>query len=193
MKKQNHELPDLSTLSSYQKLESLFYLFCAGAFLGFLYEEIYCLILDTLIDGLPFPWRGMLYGPYLPIYGFGVVILHFLFRKCRRHPLLIFFGTFLSMGIFEYVCGWAFLRIAGYRLWNYTGDFLNIHGHVSFQSVLNFSLLALASAYLVEPTVFRGYLKLKPKKRTIIAVICLLILLTDLVITLIFPNPWGRI
>ncbi len=184
--------PDMSGLSSYQKLEALFFLFCAGALGGFLYEEIYCLIINTLIEGMPFPWRGMLYGPYLPIYGFGVLILHFLFRKWHKHPLFIFFGTVIAMGVFEYVCGWAFLRFAGFRLWNYTGRFMNLHGHVSLQSVTNFGLLALGGAYFVEPAVFRGYLKTKPKTRTIIAAICLAILLTDLIITLIFPNDLGK-
>ncbi len=184
--------PDLNGLSRYQRLEALFYLFLAGAVGGFLYEEIYCLIINTWLEGMPFPWRGFLYGPYLPIYGFGVLILYFVFHRVHKHPLLVFFGTILVTGVLEYVCGWAFLTFAGYRLWNYSGRFMNFGGHVSLQTLIIFGILSLVSAYVVQPLVFRTYLKSSPKKRTVIAAVCLGIILTDLIITLIFPNTLGR-
>lgn len=190
--KQRFTNPDMSGLSLYHRLEALFYLFLVGAVGGFLYEEIYCLIINTWLEGMPFPWRGFLYGPYLPIYGFGVLLLYFLFHKLHKYPLLVFLGTVIATGVFEYVCGWAFLTFAGYRLWDYTGRFMNFGGHVSFQTLIIFGVLSLVSAYFVQPFVFRTYLKTAPKKRTIIALICLGIILLDLVITLIFPNTLGR-
>ena len=184
--------PDMSGLSLYQRLEALFYLFLTGAVGGFLYEEIYCLIINTWLEGMPFPWRGFLYGPYLPLYGFGVLILYFLFHRLRKYPLIVFFGTILVTGVLEYICGWAFLTFAGYRLWDYSGRFMNFGGHVSLQTLLIFGVLSLVSAYVAQPLVFRAYLKSSPKKRTVIAAVCLGILLIDLVITLIFPNTLGR-
>lgn len=182
----------MSGLSLYHRLEALFYLFLVGAVGGFIYEEIYCLIINTWIEGGPFPWRGFLYGPYLPLYGFGVLLLYALFHRLHRYPFLVFFGTIIVTGILEYICGWAFLTFAGYRLWDYTGRFMNFGGHVSLQTLIIFSILSLISAYFVQPLVFRTYLKITPKKRTVIAAVCLGIILIDLIITLIFPNALGR-
>ena len=190
--KKRFQNPDMSGLSFYHRLEALFYLFLVGALGGFLYEEIYCLIINTWLEGMPFPWRGFLYGPYLPLYGFGGVILYLIFHKLHKYPPLVFFGTVLVTGVIEYVCGWAFLTFAGYRLWDYTGRFMNFGGHVSLQTLLIFGVLSLISAYFVQPFLFRKYLKTKPKTRTVIAAICLAVLLTDLVITLIFPNTLGH-
>ena len=51
-------------------------IFLIGSIVGFIYEEIFYYIFeDTLAK------RGFLYGPYLPVYGFGAVLMVLLLKK----------------------------------------------------------------------------------------------------------------
>lgn len=45
---------------------------------------------------MSFPWRGFLYGPYLPIYSFGTLILYFIFHHLHKYPPLVCLGMILT-------------------------------------------------------------------------------------------------
>lgn len=70
-----------------KELFTTYYLtFCVYALIGWLYEVLW---LRFVVD--PHKWvnRGVLYGPFLPIYGFGMLILLFILKKFmeKKHPL----------------------------------------------------------------------------------------------------------
>ena len=51
----------------------LFLVFFAGCIIGWIYEEIFYWITEGLLRN-----RGILYGPWLPIYGIGVCLVFLL-------------------------------------------------------------------------------------------------------------------
>ena len=53
--------------------------------IGWIYEVIW-----EFAVGNGFVNRGFLFGPYLPIYGFGVLILYFLLSKVMKKDIRIF-------------------------------------------------------------------------------------------------------
>ena len=53
-----------------QKILYLILIFMIGAVVGYIYEVIFYLIQDHQLIN-----RGVLYGPYLPIYGAGAVFI----------------------------------------------------------------------------------------------------------------------
>ena len=59
-------------------------IFCVYALIGWIYEVSWYLIMEHR-----FVNRGVLFGPFLPIYGFGVLILLLLLKKfmSKKHPL----------------------------------------------------------------------------------------------------------
>lgn len=63
-----------------------FYIFLVYAIIGWLYEVLWMRFAVS-----PFKWinRGFLYGPYLPIYGFGMLLLYILLNKFinKKHLL----------------------------------------------------------------------------------------------------------
>ena len=73
--------------------------------------------------------RGMLIGPYCPIYGFGALILYLCFYRVtakKGNIPLIFISASLILGSFELLCGLAFKYILNIEMWNYYGKPLNI-------------------------------------------------------------------
>ncbi|MBQ6569140.1 MAG: putative ABC transporter permease [Clostridia bacterium] len=191
MKEKNkNKITDFSmkNYSAYEKIQLLFLMFMIGAFVGFIYEEIY-----FLIDEGSLTYRGMLWGPYLPVYGFGAVFVYLLFSRLRKYPPLIFIGSVILTGIVELITGYTLLKLFNKRWWDYRGMFMNFDGNgfVCLQSVLLFGVLSLLFVYLVQPKIFRAYSKMNKKTRNIIFFILLAIIVTDLIASAIHPNTLG--
>lgn len=62
----------------------LFLIFLTGCLVGWVYEEIFYWITEGLLRN-----RGILYGPWLPIYGIGALGIYAM-KPVKKHPVLLF-------------------------------------------------------------------------------------------------------
>lgn len=127
------------------KLCYLFLIFLTGCLVGWVYEEIFYWITEGLLRN-----RGILYGPWLPIYGIGAIGIYAL-KPLKKRPVLLFLLCVTVTGVVEYIIGYAGIRFFGLRLWDYRELFLNIDGIICFRSVVSFGIMGLAFHYLLEP------------------------------------------
>lgn len=108
----------------------LTFLFCVGSTLGWVIELVFRRIVHK-------KWinPGFLVGPYLPLYGTGLI---FLFVVCRfdysfiqnevlRSLFVILVITFL-MTLIEYITGIIFIKGMNVKLWDYSDRKGNIQG-----------------------------------------------------------------
>lgn len=138
-------------------------IFVLSGILGWVYEELFYRINDG-----HFSRRGHGFGPWLPIYAFGMVILLFATAPLRGSE-----GTLDSLwkvlalcalisGTFEFFVGWVLFHLfQGLRLWDYNTErwnWGNIGGFVCFRSVLVFTLSAPILIYSLVPMI--GFLAL---------------------------------
>lgn len=65
----------------YYSFPELVFLFFIYSFIGWLWETIYCSILDK-----HFVYRGFLFGPYCPVYGFAVTTVLVFTQPFQAHP-----------------------------------------------------------------------------------------------------------
>ena len=72
-------------------------LFFALAFIGWCFE-----VLNEIRKGHGFINRGVLHGPWLPIYGFGGLIIYILLKKYYKKPIIVFSLSFIISAIIEY-------------------------------------------------------------------------------------------
>lgn len=161
-----------------------FILFLVASIFGWIYEEIYFLIADHELTN-----RGFLYGPYLPIYGAGAVLITLLLKRFKKNALLFFFLTMLVTGILEYAVGFILLEVWDKRLWDYTGVFLNLQGFVCLRSVVSFGIGGLFLIYLAEPLVNNITNKFSKSFDTLTLIIIPLIFVIDFIFSLLFRYP----
>lgn len=156
-------------------------LFMAASMIGFLHEELYHLITyHELVK------RGFLFGPYLPIYGFGAVFMLICLKKpFKKHPLFVFLGSMLVAGALEYITGSVMLRLFGVRLWDYSGFVFNIDGFVCLRSLSAFAVAGLFVVYVFEPFVRRHLMKLKPQTLNLLCAVIVPTIVIDLMFTLV--------
>ena len=141
-----------------QKLETLRYmrrysvwsvilLFFAFSLIGWVWEVSPHLITDGV-----FVNRGVLHGPWLPIYGTGGVMILAVLNKFREKPLVEFLLTIVLCGCVEYFTSW-FLEIThnGEKWWDYSGYFLNLNGRICAEGLLVFGLGGMAIVYVAAP------------------------------------------
>ena len=164
-------------------LKKYFLTFIVFAICGWLYEEFLFIVEDHVLVN-----RGSLWGPWLPIYGFGGLLILILLKKFRNKPALLFISAFILCGVLEYSTAWYLETFKHLRYWDYTGYFLNINGRVCLEGLLVFGLAGCAFTYVIAPILDNLYSKIKPKIASILCVVLISLYLADLMYTKVNPN-----
>jgi len=161
------------------------FIFMLGGIIGFFTEEVY----DTLRN-LKLDKNGFLYGLFLPIYGWGALIFHFVSKITKRKFLLTFILIMIFSGILEYVTGAVLLEVWDKRLWDYSSYFMNLNGHICLFSIVAFGILGTMYVYLVEPLIKKLMQKLGEKKVDVIIKIFLIGYLIDNIFSFLIKNKF---
>lgn len=164
-----------------KKIVIILSLMVIGGIYGFIYETIF-----YRIDLGYFVKRGSTFGPWIPIYAFGSVLIYLTTSKYRKSPLKVFLISAVGSGLLEYLTGFLLLKICGIRLWNYNTEiwnFLNVNGFICLRSVLFFSISGLILIYLIVPCIEKIYYK-KPDSLTKISYILCSIFMIDFIINI---------
>ena len=162
---------------------SVIFVFFAFAFVGWSYEVGIHLIKDGI-----FVNRGVLHGPWLPIYGGGVFLIVVLLARWRSKPLVEMVSIVLLCGFVEYTTSLVLELTQGMRWWDYTGYFLNINGRICGEGLLVFAVGGMAAVYLLVPVLDAMWSRIKPKIMVPICIILLVVFTCDLVYSHFVPN-----
>ncbi len=114
--------------------------------IGYICEVTYC-----SIPKRRFMNRGFLYGPYLPIYGFGAVAVVLALEPFSKHWYLVFLCGILITSILEYFTSWLLEKCFHTKLWDYSRYKFNINGRVCLLNSVLFGLLCLVVIYVIQP------------------------------------------
>lgn len=107
--------------------------------------------LHLISDG-EFVNRGVLQGPWLPIYGTGGILILTLLNKFRKKPVVEFIATVILCGCVEYFTAYYLeMTHGGQKWWDYSGYFLNLHGRICAEGLLIFGVGGLAIVYVAAP------------------------------------------
>ena len=136
---------------------------------GFIYETFF-----YRIDLGYFVKRGSTFGPWIPIYFFGGILIAIFSYRFRQKPLFVFLINCLVTGILEYVTGFVFYEFFNLRLWDYNTEiwnFGNINGYICLRSILFFGISSLFLVYMVIPVILKIFEKMSEKKFQVISYI----------------------
>lgn len=180
--KNNNIVKDIRSIRTYT-IWSVIMVFFAFAFVGWCWEVGIHLIQDGV-----FVNRGVMHGPWLPIYGGGVAMIVVLLAKWRRNPLQEVVSIIILCGIVEYTTSWYLEVTKGMRWWDYTGYFLNLNGRICGEGLMVFALGGMAAVYLLVPVLDTMWSKLKPKVLAGICIALLVCFAADMIYTQLVPN-----
>ena len=154
--------------------DSLVITFFIYSILGYIAEVIYCSVGQRRLVN-----RGFLYGPWLPIYGFGGILIKLFLEPLSGlniwGPILVFILGMILTSIVEYIGSWILEKAFSIKLWDYSKKFGNINGRVCLLNSTLFGLGGLLTTYLINPRLDNLISKiptflLRPTSDTIMAV-----------------------
>lgn len=162
---------------------TLIIIFFSFSFVGWLWEvSLHIMIDGTIIN------RGVLHGPWLPIYGAGVGLIAVLLYRFRRNPILEGAMVVLLCGFVEYMTSLIMELTLGMRWWDYTGYYLNLNGRICGEGLTVFALGGMAAVYLLVPVIDGAVTRIRPKILIPVCILLLLSLCFDLVYSANHPN-----
>lgn len=126
-------------------------LFAAYAFMGWIIEVAYRSITQRQLIN-----AGFLFGPFVPIYGFGalfIVLLDTLIHPWLLPMKIVVYGLILT--IVEYVTGFILEKTFKLKLWDYSTHKFNVHGRICLSFSLLWTVLAIVFIYYIHPAVLR--------------------------------------
>lgn len=163
-----------------RKIITVFLLFLFACVVGWIYEMIF-----YKIDTGAFIKRGQGFGPWLPIYGLGALLLLLITSKRKFSPVSVFLISGIGSGVLESVVGWALFHFGnGLRLWDYNNEIWNwgnIGGYVCLRSLLIFAILGTLFYYFVVPTISSLTTKAKTTTLTVVTVPLAVLFFADLI------------
>ncbi|MEQ8253160.1 MAG: putative ABC transporter permease [Smithellaceae bacterium] len=122
-------------------------LFAFYSFWGWVVEVIY-----RSVTQRRFVNAGFLFGPFIPIYGFGaaaVVVLEYFFSGW--HLIIRFIILGVALTAFEYLVGFLAEKIFKLKLWDYSENKLNLHGRVCLHFSLIWTVFAMIFIMFIHP------------------------------------------
>lgn len=165
-------------------LTSVLVLFFVMCFFGWIWE-----VSLAMISYGHFINRGVLHGPWIPIYGVGCIMILLFLKRFRMRPKVEFGMAILLCGFVEYFTGF-FLELThnGQKWWDYTGYFLNLDGRICAEGLLVFGVGGMAFVYLIAPLIDNWVKEHLTKKLSTFCLCLTLLFGCDVVYSHFVPN-----
>ena len=142
----------------------LAFLFCIGSLVGWGIEVLFRKFFSDSNPEHKWVNPGFLTGPYLPLYGSGLVILFLIAALEDRIPFsdpivakaVLFLIMAVCMTGIEYFAGIMSLKIGHVRLWDYSNNWGNIQGIICPLFSLFWTILGAIYYFLIHPHVLNA-------------------------------------
>lgn len=156
--------------------------FLIYSFIGYIFESLLKTLFHNNMN------NGFLYGPWIPIYGFGVCIIIFIMKlifnrfKTKRFIkiLLLFLISSITLTLLEFIGGSLIYILTKKTFWNYSKLRFNIGPFIALEISIIWGIMSIIITNLIKPIID----KIIKKIPSIITYLVLLIFLIDLIITI---------
>lgn len=160
-----------------QKIEYYIFVFIITSMFGWIMELIYSSI---ALHKLNLP--GFLFGPYIPLYGMGSVII---IALCDDKNIFKKIGKiFVLTTTLEYIISIMLEIVVHKKWWDYSNNFLNINGRVCLLYSTYWVVLGLAILKFIKPIFEKIYNRIKSKKTTNVINTIIIVMAVDLVLSI---------
>ena len=161
--------------------------FFGYAFIGYLYETV----LEVFIYRWGFSNRGVLFGPWLPVYGVGAVVFVLLWYrlikdKPKKRKLLmipvIFLFTMATATLIELFTSYLLEWTMGSWPWQtYTDYPIHFEGRIALSPSIRFGLGGALFLYIIQPIFEKIVQKMGEKKVKVFAIVFLILVIIDMI------------
>ena len=132
------------------ELTKIFIIFMIGSLIGYIVEMIVALVQNGHLESR----QGVLYGPFTPVYGIGIIVFYLFFNKVdTRQKGKIFIMSMILGGITEYLCSFLQEKIFGTVSWDYSNWIFNINGRTTLIHCTYWGIAGILYISYIEPLI----------------------------------------
>lgn len=95
--------------------------------------------------------RGYLIGPYIPVFGFGGVIMTYLLGRYQNDIISLFINSMVYCCLLEYLTSLILEKIFKLRWWDYSDKRFNINGRICLENGVWFGLSGIILVEFFHP------------------------------------------
>lgn len=161
--------------------------FATYSFIGWVMESLY-----FSIPAKTFVNRGFLSGFICPIYGFGSLIILYIYKTVRlkikntiASRVISAIMSMIAVTILEYITGFVLEKIFKCRYWDYSHLKFNINGYVALSHSIFWGILSLVLVLIIHPFVTKLFSNLPPVFKPYIVIFFLGYFVTDITKTVV--------
>ncbi len=154
---------------TYQQILWYFIIF---SIIGLIVETIFCYVTTGVIESR----KGLIWGPFCPVYGVGATILILTLHTYKEKPMRLFLIGCILGNIIEYALSYLLEAYYGTRFWDYSYYGFDINGRICLLYSIYWGVLSVVLIRYVKPKVDKFIKKIPNQKRIYSIIIILLIL-----------------
>ncbi len=125
-----------------------FLIFVIGSIFGFIIETISI----SLVLGELEIRKGLVYGPFVQVYGIGAVAYYILLEIIKTKDIKkVFIYSMIIGGAIEYICSFLLEVFIGKVSWDYSNDFINFNGRTSLEYMIIWGIIGILFLKLIYP------------------------------------------
>lgn len=167
----------------------IFYLFVIGSFVGTVLETIWAVIVEG-----HFEFRvGMVYGPFIPVYGGGACFLTIvLYKLYKLNDTLIYAISAVVGATFEYICSWLQETFLGTVSWDYSNTPFNFNGRTNLMYALIWGFLGLVWVRYLYPFAAKLIEKIPKRAGSILTTFLIIFMIFNSVMSVAAVWRWEQ-
>lgn len=167
----------------------LILLFSVGSFLGSIIEVIWAYLFSGKFEIRV----GLVYGPFIPVYGGGVCFLTILLYKLYKlNDSVIFLVSAIVGAGFEYFCSWFQEYFFDTASWNYNNTPLNINGRINLLYTLIWGFMGLMWVRYIYPLCSIYIEKIPRKIGSVVTTFLLVFMIYNAIISSFAVIRWHK-
>lgn len=133
-----------------KELIVLFWVFVVGSILGYIYEMILVLLQKGYFESR----QGLIYGPFIPVYGIGGIVYYLILNNVKtKNKVKIFLITAILGGTTEYLCSFIQEKVFGTISWDYSYLTFNLNGRTSLLHCTYWGIAGILYSLYISPKI----------------------------------------
>lgn len=165
----------------------------------FLYFWTYCVLgwcYEVFLEVVVYRWgfsnRGFLWGPYLPVYGVGALLILGCLGRLKNRPLhvgrvnlmpaVVFLAVVALTTVVELIASYLLEWTTGGWLWDYTRYTIQWQGRICLSASLRFGVGGMVILYGLQPLLEKGVGRLGGRRRRVVFAVLFTVFVLDCIV-----------
>lgn len=163
-----------------KELIILFWVFIIGSILGYIYEMILVLLQKGYFESR----QGLIYGPFIPVYGIGGIVYYIILNNVKtKNKAKIFLITAVLGGTTEYLCSFVQEKVFGTISWDYSYLTFNLNGRTSLLHCTYWGIAGILYSLYISPKIEKLKENINKNSLRIITIVLTVFMIWDISIS----------